>query len=851
VLCSGKPARLHATIDDRDRQGMPMGTMTTDELLRLFPGDSELSRMMRTHDWAATALGAAPHWPDGLRVPLQMMLSSRFEMWLGWGPDLQFFYNDAYVPTLGIKHPWALGQPMREVWKEVYAAVSPQIESALGGTPTWNKALLLLLERSGYPEETYHTFSYSPLRGDSGAVEGLMCVVSEETERVISERRLGTVRALADALLGTSTREAVLASFDQVLDTRRKDFPFSLLYLKDDAGQWTGHAASGDAQTLLAHAWPLAEISGDEPVLTITLDTADDVNWPCGDWTVAPREALLVRIARSAGEAPFGALVLGLNPYRPGDAEAPGLAQLVAGQISGALGNVNTLESERRRAERVWTNSRDLLLVVDAEGVMQSVSPSWTRILGHPYESVIGRRFTEFLHADDVTSAMTAHHHAVEQSDLTAFEDRYLTKSGDVRWLSWHTRRENALVFAYGRDITEEKAQAAALAAAEDALRQAQKMEAVGQLTGGIAHDFNNLLTGIIGSLDMMQRRAAQGRTADVERYIAAATSSANRAASLIQRLLAFSRRQSLDPKPVDADKLLRGMEELLRRSIGESIALETVRSGGLWRTRCDPHQLESAILNLAINARDAMPIGGRLTIESSNAAIDADYAAKNRQATPGQYVCISVTDTGSGMTPDVISRAFEPFFTTKPIGQGTGLGLSMIYGFARQSEGFVNIYSEPNQGTTVRLYLPRYYGQGEEAEDIDGASGERVNPGDGEVVLVVEDEAAVRALVVDVLADLGYQPLEAMDGLAGLEILRSSRKIDLLVTDVGLPGLNGRQLADAARVLRPELKVLFVTGYAHNAAVGNGLLEPGMEIITKPFAIDKLAMRVKAMIEA
>jgi PAS domain S-box-containing protein len=825
-----------------------MGTDTIDELQRLFPGEGELSRMMRERDWSATPLGPVQAWPDGLKVPLQMMLGSRFEMWLGWGPDLLFFYNDAYVPTLGIKHPSALGRPTREVWKEIYADVAPQFESVRAGTPTWNKAMLLLLERSGYTEETYHTFSYSPLRGDSGGVEGLMCVVSEETERVIGERRLNTLRTLADSLLGTSTRDAVLSSFDAVLGTRRKDFPFSLFYRHDDAGHWHGHASSDDAAALLAHRWPLDEMLGDTPLRAVPLDA--DTSWPCGDWPLPPREALMVRVARSTGEEPFGVLVLGLNPYRPGDTEAAGIAQLIAGQISGALANVNTLESERRRAERVWTNSRDLLLVLDADGVMQSVSPSWTRILGHAYESVVGRHFTDFLHADDTALAITAHRHAVEQSDLTAFEDRYISKSGETRWMSWHTRRENQLVFAYGRDITEEKAQAAALAAAEDALRQAQKMEAVGQLTGGIAHDFNNLLTGIIGSLDMMQRRFAQGRTADVDRYIAAATNSANRAASLIQRLLAFSRRQALDPKPVDADKLVRGMEELLRRSIGESIRFEAVRSAGLWRTRCDPHQLESAILNLAINARDAMPDGGRLTIESSNASIDADYAAQNRQATPGQYVCISVSDTGSGMTADVISRAFEPFFTTKPIGQGTGLGLSMIYGFARQSEGFVNIYSEPGEGATVRLYLPRYYGKGEELEDADNATTTPL-PGDGEVVLVVEDEAAVRALVVDVLEDLGYQPLEAMDGLAGLEILRSSKRIDLLVTDVGLPGLNGRQLADAARVLRPDLKVLFVTGYAHNAAVGNGLLEPGMEIITKPFAIDKLAMRVKAMIEA
>jgi len=290
-------------------------------------------------------------------------------------------------------------------------------------------------------------------------------------------------------------------------------------------------------------------------------------------------------------------------------------------------------------------------------------------------------------------------------------------------------------------------------------------------------------------------------------------------------------------------------MEELLRRSIGEAISLEMVGSGGLWRTRCDPNQLENAILNLAINARDAMPEGGRLTIETGNASIDAAYAARNQFAAPGQYVAVSVTDTGTGMTPDIIAKAFDPFFTTKPIGQGTGLGLSMIYGFARQSEGFVNIYSEVGQGTTVRVYLPRYYGE-EGADEPQADTADLQRSDDGEVVLVVEDETIVRSLIVDVLDELGYHTIEAVDGPAGLEQIRTLPRIDLLVTDVGLPGLNGRQLADAGRLLRPDLKVLFLTGYAHNAAVGNGLLEPGMDIITKPFAIDKLANRIRSIIE-
>ena len=373
-------------------------------------------------------------------------------------------------------------------------------------------------------------------------------------------------------------------------------------------------------------------------------------------------------------------------------------------------------------------------------------------------------------------------------------------------------------------------------------------MEAVGQLRGGIAHDFNNLLAGIVGSLDLMQTRIAQGRTDTVERYAKAAMSSAQRAAALTHRLLAFSRRQPLDPKPVNANALVASMEDLLRRTIGPLHALELVTAGGLWTTLCDPNQLESAILNLAINARDAMPDGGKLTIETANAHLDDAYAAASRDVIPGQYVCICVTDTGSGMGPEVIARAFEPFFTTKPLGQGTGLGLSMVYGFAKQSEGHLKIYSEVRTGTTVKLYLPRHRGVAPEEEPA--APAQRAPRAEaGETVLVVEDEPVVRDLIVDVLQDLGYRALEAADGPSGLKLLQSRGRIDLLVTDVGLPGLNGRQLADHARERRPDLKVLFITGYAENATLANGFLDPGMEMITKPFAVEALATKIRSMI--
>ncbi len=422
-------------------------------------------------------------------------------------------------------------------------------------------------------------------------------------------------------------------------------------------------------------------------------------------------------------------------------------------------------------------------------------------------------------------------------------------------------RRSNQALAASVAERTDELSEANARLEAEaeererveDALRQAQKMEAVGQLTGGLAHDFNNLLTGISGSLELMRLRADQGRTAEVSRYIDVATASANRAAALIHRLLAFSRRQTLEPRPIEANRLVSGMVELFRRTVGPGIWVETRLAQGLWPISCDPNQLESALLNLVINARDAMPDGGHVLIETTNTILpDRRGPPRERPSSgvpAGDYVALSTIDDGSGMAAEVIARAFDPFFTTKPIGQGTGLGLSMIYGFVQQSGGHVRLRSTEGQGTTVTIYLPRYLGA--LGGDVEAGAVTRLPMAAANaVVLLVEDEPDVRMIIVDVLSDLGYTVLEAADGRAGLQILEMDSRVDLLVTDVGLPGgMNGRQLADAARQRRPGLKVLFVTGYAESAALGSGQMEPGMQVMTKPFAVGALAARVQGII--
>ena len=383
---------------------------------------------------------------------------------------------------------------------------------------------------------------------------------------------------------------------------------------------------------------------------------------------------------------------------------------------------------------------------------------------------------------------------------------------------------------------------------AEEQLRQAQKMESLGQLTGGIAHDFNNLLTGITGSLDLIRRRIDSGRMDGIERFMDAAIVSAQRAASLTHRLLAFARRQSLDTKPTDANALVHGLEELLRRTLGESIRLRTELRPDLWPALSDANQLETALVNLAINSRDAMPNGGLLTIATANVARDAADVAAGDVAPTREFVAIRVSDTGSGMSPSVIAKVFDPFFTTKPIGQGTGLGLSMVYGFLKQSGGFVEIDSEVGQGTHVTLFLPR---AGSDARTATAPTIANVPRGKGETVLVVEDDASVRLLMTEVLGELGYRYLQAEDARIAIPILESNARIDLLVTDVGLPHINGRQLAEIARQSRPDLKVLFVTGYAEGARVRGGFLAPGMEMITKPFALEELGTRIRALIGA
>jgi PAS domain S-box-containing protein len=536
------------------------------------------------------------------------------------------------------------------------------------------------------------------------------------------------------------------------------------------------------------------------------------------------------------------------------DGRLLGFAKITRDMTEHRATQLAALESERRFRLLVQGVTDYAIYMLDPEGKVTNWNAGAERIKGYSREEIVGQHFSHFYTPEDIDIGVPSR--ALETARR---EGRYEAEG-------WRCRKDGTRFWAgvvidaiydkgeligfakITRDLTERRDAQRQLEQSREQFFQAQKMEAVGQLTGGIAHDFNNLLAGISGSLELLRARIAQGRIGDLDRFAATAQGAASRAAALTHRLLAFARRQTLDPKLISANKLIADMQEMVQRTVGPEIKLETVLAIGLWATLCDPNQLENAILNLCINARDAMPDGGRLTIETANTWLD-ERGARERDMTPGQYVAICVTDTGTGMAPDVIARAFDPFFTTKPVGHGTGLGLSMIYGFVKQSGGQVRIYSELGAGTTMRLYLPRQYGEADPEvlqTNLDAVS----RASDGETVLIVDDEPTVRMLVTEVLADLGYAAIEAADGASGLKVLQSNVRIDLLVTDVGLPGgMNGRQMADAGRGTRPDLKVLFITGYAENAAVGNGHLAPGMHVLTKPFAMHALASRIKTII--
>ncbi|KTC15113.1 MULTISPECIES: response regulator [Pseudomonas] len=687
-----------------------------------FPtANGKAAGIIRSRDWSQTSLGPIEHWPVSLKNTLNLILNSPESMYLLWGPDLVFFHNDAYTPILGPRKDDAIGALIPDLWADVWDQVAPLVIDALAGKPCHYQDLPLSMARYGEVEQTWWSFSFSPVIDEHGVVVGMFCITNETTAHVLNQQALQ--------------------------ESERKR-----LKLIDD----------------------------------------------------------LVSLERQ---------------------------------------QTARLEQRTLELDTFWQISPDPLAILDFNGIFLRVNPAWTALLGHPEQELLGTSIMTLLHPDDVSNTQNALKHTVNHV-LPLFENRYQHVDGSYHWFGWTAAPGNGIIFALGKHLTHEKDRIKALRIAEEALIQSQKMEAVGQLTGGLAHDFNNLLMGVTGNMELLLSRIRQERFTELDRYINAALEGSRRAASLTHRLLAFSRRQTLAPKATDIDLLVAGMDELIRRTVGPAIDMQVNASRGLWATLVDPHQLENSLLNLCINAKDAMPDGGKLLIQTGNRHLTAITATKYQLPT-GRYVELSVSDTGTGMSNDVMARAFDPFFTTKPIGMGTGLGLSMIYGFARQSGGGVYITSKVGEGSKVCILLPMHEGEAETVVFDDSPLQVPASSTSDETILVVDDEPAVRLLIAELLEDLGYIVLQAERGADALTILQSKAAIDLLITDVGLPGgMNGRQVADAARDVRPDLKILFVTGYAENAALAHDTLEPGMHVLPKPFAIAELIGRVTELLE-
>ncbi|WP_085610445.1 MULTISPECIES: PAS domain-containing protein [unclassified Pseudomonas] len=841
--------------------------------MNAVPNTNDAQALIARTNWSRSPLGASGTWPQSLRTAVDIVIHSPMPMLLLWGPQLTQIYNNGFALLAGSKHPHAFGQPAHQIWPELRDFTDPIYSAVLQGQVRTYSERRFTLQRDGKDSDFWLDLTYSPIRDESAQVAGILVTAIETNER----RRIAL--------------ELQQRSEDSLKAQRESEERLQLALAATDAvGTWDWDIGE-DRFIADAH---FAQLHGVDPALAGQLPISEYLQG------VHPEDRAM--IARSIKHCITHGTEYA-EEYRLLQANGE-LRWVFArgrcykdhhGRPMRFLGAALDL-TERKHTEQALRQSQtELQLIINAMPILISYVDHEERfrlnnaayldwygltpqeLYGRTIREVIGEE-AYFLRAPYIAEALagrpcsfslyTPHRDGSQRHALMNYLPRHGADgavNGFYIFVIDETERKkteealrnlNETLEERVSARTEQLAQANQRLQnemfererAEDALRHAQKMEAVGQLTGGIAHDFNNMLTGIIGSLDLMQRYIANGRADEIGRFTDAAVSSANRAAALTHRLLAFSRRQSLDRKTLDVNELIRSLEDLIRRTKGDPIELKLRLADNVWSVSTDVSQLENALLNLVINARDAMPDGGELLIETANVYLDGNDITTLEPVKAGDYLMLAVSDNGTGMTPSVRSKAFDPFFTTKPIGQGTGLGLSMIYGFAQQSGGHVSLDSLPGQGTCVRLYLPRLHAP-EPEQPLAETVSETPTPATGETVVVVEDDPAVRMLVMDLLKELGYRAHEAEDARSALPLLESDMRVDLLVTDVGLPGMNGRQLAEIARQHRPGLKVLFMTGYAQKAAERQGFLEDGMDMVAKPFSIEQLAGKIRTMI--
>jgi PAS domain S-box-containing protein len=800
-------------------------------------GVGAVATRLREIDWRTTSPGDVARWPSSLKFALALMLRSPAPMCLMWGREGTFFYNDAYIPIVGARHPAVLGMAIADGWPEVAAFNANVIQTVLqGGHLSYREEHLLLL-RNGEPEDVWLDIDFSPIIDDTGRAVGTLALVNDATHRVQAEDRLRVAQEAGG-----------IGTFEWFPDTGK-------LEVSDQYRRVWGL----DAHIPVTQELLLGLVHPDDRDATGTVRLG---------WTNPLEYTEYRRIDPDTGKMHWIARKGEAIPTTTnGRTRYLGMAHDITDR--------REVEDALRASELRWRSLFEQMqegffigeAVRDAAGDMVDfrfveLNPAFEKQTSLPNADTVGRTMREIVptiqaslierYAQVVKTGEPAHFevHVPILADRV-FEARARAIGDDrfaVLFVDISERKAQELaISATAADLEERVAQRTAeLLRAQDALRQSQKMESIGNLTGGVAHDFNNLLQVISGNLQLLGGEIQGNERA--ERRVHNAMAGVARGSKLAAQLLAFGRRQPLAPKVVNVGRFIRDMDDLLRRAIGEAIEVETIIAGGLWNTLLDPGNVENALLNLAINARDAMDGQGKLTIEAGNASLDADYCLAHAEVTPGQYVMVAVTDTGTGMTPDIIDKVFEPFFTTKPEGRGTGLGLSMVYGFVKQSGGHIKVYSEPGHGSTIKLYLPRSIQSEDVLTDIDAGP----VTGGSETVLVAEDDEAVRETVVAMLGELGYRVLKARDAQSALSIIESGIPIDLLFTDVVMPGsLKSPELARKARQRQPQLAVLFTSGYTENSIVHGGRLDEGVELLSKPYSRETMARRLRAVLDS
>ncbi|MGZ9127322.1 MAG: PAS domain-containing protein, partial [Candidatus Binatia bacterium] len=767
------------------------------------------------------------------RAVEQHRLQAMFEQAPGFsamltGPDHVFTLANPAYTTIVNNRP-VLGKPLRDALPEAveqgFVALLDKIY--VSGEVFTGSAIPFVTNATDDVPETqrYLDFVYQPLRGDDGKVFGIFVQGADVTDRVLAEQSLRasevTFRTLAQAL----PNQVWAASPDGLLDWfNERVYAYSGAQPGElDGGRWTSIVHPEDIPAAGSN-WLTAIASGSVYEVEFRLRQAN------GEYRWHLARALPIFDDNKAIIRWVGTNT-DIDDQKNAAATLSRLNEMLEQQVS----------QRTRERDRMWRLSNDLMLVADFGATIVAVNPAFSSLLGWVETDLIGKQFLDLVHPDDLQSTL-GEVGKLEQGVTTfAFENRYRHSDDSYRLIAWSAAPDKEFIHAVGRDITAEREAEEAMKRTEKALQQAQKMETIGKLTGGVAHDFNNLLQVISGNLQLLASDVGMNPVA--ARRVENAMGGVARGAKLASHLLAFGRRQPLEPKVVKISKYIAAMEDMLHRTLGEEIEVEMVISAGLWNTSVDTVQVENAVLNLCINARDAMDGAGKLTLEVGNAHLDDAYASAHPELKPGQYVMIGVSDTGTGMTPEVMAQAFEPFFSTKPEGKGTGLGLSMVYGFVKQSGGHVAIYSELGHGTTIKLYLPRSF----ETEDEVAVTDAVAISGGTETILVAEDDEGVRTTVVEMLRDLGYSVLKASDAASALVIIESGVPIDLLFTDVVMPGpLRSPDLARKARERLPNLGVLFTSGYTENAIVHGGRLDAGVELLGKPYTKEALSRKIR-----